>query len=55
MDEGFNTYMNGLSTADERHARPMLDALGQRYGASSGRQNLSRCHAAVLSAPFLKL
>jgi hypothetical protein len=36
MDEGFNQYMNILSAADRNHASPVLDRLGQSYGAVSG-------------------
>jgi hypothetical protein len=36
MDEGFNQYMNILSGADRNHVAPVLDRLGQSYGAVSG-------------------
>ncbi len=36
MDEGFNQYMNILSGADRRGSAPVLDKLGQSYGARSG-------------------
>jgi hypothetical protein len=36
MDEGFNQYMNILSAADLAGREPVLDGLGQRYGATSG-------------------
>ena len=36
MDEGFNQYMNILSAAHRRGEAPVLDGLGQRYGAVSG-------------------
>jgi len=36
MDEGFNEYMNLLSSADQRREAPNLDGLGQQYGHRSG-------------------
>lgn len=36
MDEGFDVYMNALSTADARQRAPVLDTLGQSYGRISG-------------------
>jgi hypothetical protein len=36
MDEGFNQYMNILSEADSIGKPPVLDGLGQSYGAVSG-------------------
>ena len=36
MDEGFNQYMNILSAADRNHVAPVLERLGQSYGAVSG-------------------
>jgi hypothetical protein len=38
MDEGFNQYMNILSAADLAGREPVLDGLGQRYGAISGNE-----------------
>jgi hypothetical protein len=39
MDEGFNQYMNVLSGADTRNAKPVLDGLGASYGNTSGDEN----------------
>jgi aminopeptidase N len=39
MDEGFNNFMNRLSTADREHRAPTLDGLGQSYGARSGDEH----------------
>jgi hypothetical protein len=36
MDEGFNQYMNILSSADAKGIEPNLDRLGQMYGRTSG-------------------
>ncbi len=36
MDEGFNQYMNGLSSADRNKQPANLDGLGQSYGRTSG-------------------
>jgi hypothetical protein len=36
MDEGFNQYMNTLSSADSRGQPPRLDGAGQSYGRTSG-------------------
>ncbi len=36
MDEGFNQYMNVLSSADRRGLPPILDGRGQSYGGISG-------------------
>jgi len=36
MDEGFNQYMNGLSSADRNKVPANLDGLGQSYGRTSG-------------------
>ena len=36
MDEGFNQYMNTLSSADSRGQPPRLDGVGQSYGRTSG-------------------
>ena len=36
MDEGFNQYMNVLSSADRRGQPPVLDGRGQSYGRISG-------------------
>ncbi len=38
MDEGFNQYMNGLSSADRNKAPVNLDGLGQSYGRTSGEE-----------------
>ncbi|MBL0940205.1 MAG: M1 family peptidase, partial [Gemmatimonadaceae bacterium] len=38
MDEGFNQYMNILSKADADGKSPVLDSLGQSYGATSGNE-----------------
>jgi hypothetical protein len=38
MDEGFNQYMNILSSADRADSVPSLDGLGQRYGGISGNE-----------------
>jgi Peptidase family M1 domain len=38
MDEGFNQYMNVLSSADRRGEPPMLDKRGQSYGRVSGNE-----------------
>jgi len=38
MDEGFNQYMNVLSTADRRGVPPVLDGAGQSYGRLSGME-----------------
>ncbi len=38
MDEGFNQYMNILSSADRRNQPPSLDGLGQAYGQISGSE-----------------
>ena len=39
MDEGLNEYMNLLSEADAAGRPPTLNGLGQRYGATSGRED----------------
>lgn len=39
MDEGFNVYMNRLSSADVRNLPPVLDGLGQQYGQISGDEH----------------
>jgi hypothetical protein len=39
MDEGFNQYMNILSSADARGVEPNLDRLGQSYGRTSGDED----------------
>ncbi len=39
MDEGFNQYMNILSSADARGVQPNLDNLGLRYGQTSGLED----------------
>ena len=39
MDEGFNQYMNILSFADTRSAKPNLDGPGQSYGRTSGSED----------------
>jgi len=39
MDEGFNTYMNILSHADQQGEAPNLNGLGQRYGSMSGDES----------------
>ena len=39
MDEGFNQYMNILSYADSRGAKPNLDGPGQSYGRVSGSED----------------
>ncbi|RAI87920.1 M1 family metallopeptidase [Algoriphagus yeomjeoni] len=39
MDEGFNQYMNILSSADSRGVDYNLDGLGQNYGRISGRED----------------
>jgi hypothetical protein len=36
MDEGFNQYMNGLSSSDRSKTPANLDGLGQSYGRTSG-------------------
>ena len=36
MDEGFNQYMNILSSADRQHQPANLDGWGQAYGRTSG-------------------
>ena len=36
MDEGFNQYMNALSSADRMGVPPRLDGRGQSYGGVSG-------------------
>jgi hypothetical protein len=38
MDEGFNQYMNALSSADRRGVPPALDGPGQQYGRISGNE-----------------
>jgi hypothetical protein len=38
MDEGFNQYMNILSSAHRADSVPSLDGLGQRYGGISGNE-----------------
>jgi hypothetical protein len=38
MDEGFNQYMNVLSSADRRGVPPVLDGRGQSYGRISGNE-----------------
>jgi hypothetical protein len=38
MDEGFNQYMNTLSSAHRRGEAPNLDGPGQRYGQISGNE-----------------
>lgn len=38
MDEGFNQYMNALSSADLRGRPPVLDGVGQSYGRISGNE-----------------
>jgi aminopeptidase N len=38
MDEGFNQYMNILSSAHWQDREPVLDGLGQRYGSISGNE-----------------
>jgi len=38
MDEGFNQYMNVLSSADRRGEPPDLDGRGQAYGRVSGNE-----------------
>ncbi len=38
MDEGFNVYMNILSSADRRGVEPPLDGRGQSYGRISGNE-----------------
>ena len=39
MDEGFNQYMNILSSADRRKTAPNLNGLGQSYGRTSGNED----------------
>ena len=39
MDEGFNQYMNILSSADTRGIAPNLNSLGQSYGRISGNED----------------
>jgi hypothetical protein len=39
MDEGFNQYVNLLSTADVRNSQPRLNTEGQRYGLISGNES----------------
>jgi len=39
MDEGFNQYMNTLSSAHRRGEAPNLDLMGQRYGQVSGDED----------------
>ncbi|HYD52234.1 MAG TPA: M1 family metallopeptidase [Gemmatimonadaceae bacterium] len=39
MDEGFNMYMNRLSTAHRNARAPVLDSLGQSYGRISGSED----------------
>jgi peptidase M1-like protein len=38
MDEGFNQYMNVLSSADRQDKEPNLDGAGQSYGRVSGNE-----------------
>jgi len=38
MDEGFNQYMNILSSADRREEAPQLDGRGMSYGRMSGNE-----------------
>lgn len=38
MDEGFNQYMNRLSSCDSRGQQPNLDGWGQQYGQTSGNE-----------------
>lgn len=38
MDEGFNQYMNRLSSCDARGQQPNLDGWGQQYGATNGNE-----------------
>ena len=38
MDEGFNQYMNTLSSADRNHVPANLDGYGQAYGRTSGNE-----------------
>ncbi|HET9261915.1 MAG TPA: M1 family metallopeptidase [Vicinamibacterales bacterium] len=39
MDEGFNQYMNILSSADAKGIEPNLNRLGQMYGRTSGDED----------------
>ncbi len=39
MDEGFNQYMNILSSADAKGIAPNLNRLGQSYGRTSGNED----------------
>jgi len=38
MDEGFNSFMNALSSADRQGQRGSLDGRGQQYGRTSGNE-----------------
>lgn len=38
MDEGFNVYMNRLSSAHRNNRAPALDSLGMMYGGISGNE-----------------
>jgi hypothetical protein len=38
MDEGFNQYMNILSSAARRGVEPLIDGRGQSYGGMSGNE-----------------
>jgi hypothetical protein len=38
MDEGFNQYMNTLSSADRNKVPANLDGMGQSYGRTSGEE-----------------